>query len=259
MPDTPPVPVPGMLIGVVSKVASLSSMVTTAVLGLPSVAPPPGLDSETVSVSSTPSTVTSSMMVSGTVAVVCPSAKLIVWLSAVQSTPGVAVGGGPVDTVTETAPSVPPTRCSVRGSVPCPWAPRKAPVVNCKVPACATAAVVTVIDQPPPMEPISPLVSSRAYSCQGPLGLVPLNTERAVAEEGAGAGGGKVSAPSLPLVGRYVPVTTVPLAGMLPAARSSNVWVPLTAKPPALATSDVSTRFCPAGPTGSTSMSWAIA
>ena len=79
-----------------------------------------------------------------------------------------------------------------------------------------------------------------------------------MAEDGAGAGAGKVSAPSLPLVGRYVPVTTVPLAGMLPAAPSSNVRVPLTAKPPALATSDMSTRFCPAGPTSSTSMSWAI-
>ena len=54
-PETVPVPVAGTLIGVVPKVASLSSMVTTAVFGLPSVAPPPGLDSETVSVSSTPS------------------------------------------------------------------------------------------------------------------------------------------------------------------------------------------------------------
>ena len=124
---------------------------------------------------------------------VCPSAKLTDWLSGVKSVPGVAVAGVPVESVTDTAPALPPTRSTVNGIGPWPSAPRKAPVVNCSAPGCATAAVVTVIDQPPPMEPTSPLVSSTAYSCQTPLGLLPLNTERAVADDGAGAGAGKVS------------------------------------------------------------------
>ena len=56
----------------------------------------------------------------------------------------------------------------------------------------------------------------------------------------------------------YVP-GLIAVFGMVAAAPSSNVRVALlTPKPPGPGTSDMSTRFCPAGPTSSTSMSWAI-
>ena len=61
---------------------------------------------------------------------VCPSAKLTVWLSAVKSTPAVAVAGVVVVTVTDTAPSSPATRTRVRETGPPPSAPRNALVVN---------------------------------------------------------------------------------------------------------------------------------
>src|SRR5262245_23513116 len=105
---------------------------------------------------------------------------------------------------------------------------------------------------------MSPLVSSTVYRLQTPFGLVPLKVARVVALNGVGAGAGKVSAPSLTLVGLNAPVPTAPEFGIVPAAASSKVRVPLTGKPPELATSDISTRFWPAGPTSNTSMSWAI-
>jgi hypothetical protein len=77
--------------GVVSNVASLSSMLTTAVAGIPSVAPPVGADSATVTVSSTPFAAVSLRIVSGPRRSSGRPAKLTVWLRGVKSMPGVAV------------------------------------------------------------------------------------------------------------------------------------------------------------------------
>jgi hypothetical protein len=83
-------------------------------------------------------------------------------------------------------------------------------------PGWATAAVVTVIDHPPAIDPTSPSASSNANSRHWPLGLVPLKTLSAVAADGAGAGAGKLSGPleSRRLVAWNVPVVTAPAAGI---------------------------------------------
>src|SRR5262245_8295521 len=240
--------------GVVSNVASLSSIVTTALAGVPSAAPPVGSDSATVTVSSTPSTAASSRIVSGTVAVVWPSAKLTVWSSGVKSVPGVAVAGVVVVIRTATAPSAPLTRSIARLTGPPPSAPRNAAAANWRAPGWAAVPVVIVIDQPPPIDPVSPATSSTTNSCHCPLGLLPLKTPSVVAELGGGAGAGNRSgAPALTLVGWNVPVPSAPVAGIGPGAWSSNVSVPLTGKPVSPLTSDITTRFWPAGPTSRTS------
>src|SRR5262245_3756231 len=61
-----------------------------------------------------------------------------------------------------------------------------------------------LMHQPPPMVPASTDSSSTLKRRQEPLGLMPVNTERADPPEGAGAGAGQASVPvpGLTLVGR---------------------------------------------------------
>src|SRR5262249_25498947 len=89
-----------------------------------------GADRATVTVSSTPSTTVSLRMVRGIVATLWPSAKLTVWLIGVKSRPGVAVAGVVVAAVTDTAPSVPPSRWRGSGTTPPPSHPGQPQVVD---------------------------------------------------------------------------------------------------------------------------------
>jgi hypothetical protein len=108
--------------------------------------------------------------------------------------------------------------------------------------------------QPPAMLPPSPLVSSFTYSIHTPFGFVPLNTLNALPPDGAGAGAGNISTPSLTSVGLKAPVTSGPELGRLVAAASSSVSViPLTAVEPP--TSDMMMAFWPPGPTNNMSTS----
>ena len=67
--------------------------------------------------------------------------------------------------------------------------------------AAAPTAVVRVRVHPPAIEPTSPVASSTTNSCQLPLGAAFVNASAKVtAEDGAGAGAGKVS-PAPLLVG----------------------------------------------------------
>jgi hypothetical protein len=108
--------------------------------------------------------------------------------------------------------------------------------------------------QPPAMLPPSPLVSSFTYNFHTPFGFVPLNTLNTLPPDGAGAGAGNISTPSLTSVGLNVPLTSGPALGRLVAAASSKVSViPLTAVAPP--TSDMMMAFWPPGPTNRMSTS----
>ena len=62
----------------------------------------------------------------------------------------------------------------------------------------ATSDVVIVTLHPPVIDPESPVASSTTYRLHVPLGLVPLNVPRVVADPGAGAGAGNESAAGSP-------------------------------------------------------------
>ncbi len=95
------------------------------------------------------------------------------------------------------------------------------------------AAVVMFKHHPPDIVPPSPAVSSFTYRLQIPSADVPLKTLSEDEPETAGAGAGKISAPSTISVGLNVPLVSALEFGRLVAAESSRVMVnPLTAVDP---------------------------